>query len=63
VSESPLPARAAVAEGLAVAPCQVRQDEVETWVEDVQERVVAWLVPPRLPFWCAAAPPPGPGGG
>jgi hypothetical protein len=44
VSESALPALSAVAEGLAVAPCQVRQDEVETWVEDVQERVVAWLV-------------------
>ncbi len=44
VSESALPALSAVAEGLAVAPCQVRQDEVEIWVQNVQDRVVAWLV-------------------
>jgi len=38
------PHYSAVAEGLAVAPCQVRQDEVEIWVQNVQDRVVAWLV-------------------
>jgi len=29
---------------MAVAPCQARKDQVEIWVEDIQERVVAWLV-------------------
>ena len=38
------PTLSAVADGMAVAPCQARKDQVEIWVEDVQERVVAWLV-------------------
>ncbi|WP_368492312.1 hypothetical protein [Cutibacterium sp.] len=32
-----------VASGLAVAPCQDGNDDVDVWVLDIQERVVAWL--------------------